>query len=65
MKEENVKTIHKENYMKRNNIGEDLFLSSQVLINLDTEEWIRLSLRSRIFLKDYVKDDSFRICEKR
>lgn len=65
MKEENVKIIHKENYMKRNNIGEDLFLSSQVLINLDTEEWIRLSLRSRIFLKDYVKDDSFRICEKR
>ena len=65
MRKENVKIIHRENYMKRNNIGEDLFLSSQVLINLDTEEWIGLSLRSRIFLNDYVKVDSFKICEKR
>ncbi|MGN0144302.1 MAG: hypothetical protein ACI398_04920 [Clostridium sp.] len=64
MERKNRKIIHEENYMKRNNIGEDLFLASQVLINLDTEEWIQLSLRSRIFLKDYAIYDNYKVCKK-
>ncbi|WP_294155166.1 hypothetical protein [uncultured Clostridium sp.] len=45
------KIINKENYMKRSQIGEDLFLKSQVIINMDTEEWAALSFKSNVFYK--------------
>lgn len=58
------KIIHKENYMKRNNVGEDLFLANQVMINLDTEEWIQLSFRSRVFLKNFISGNGMRYIYK-
>ncbi|WP_294373699.1 hypothetical protein [uncultured Clostridium sp.] len=51
MKYNDQKIVTRENYMKRNKIGEDLLLKNQVLINLDTEQWITLSFKSNIFYK--------------
>lgn len=45
------RVINKGNYMKRNQIGEDLFLKNQVIINTDTEEWAALSFKSNVFYK--------------
>ena len=41
--------VKKENYMKRDKIGEDLFLKNQVIINMKTEEWAALSFKSNVF----------------
>ena len=51
MKRQNQKTVRKENYMKRDKVGEDLFLTNQVIINTDTEEWASLSFKSNVFFK--------------
>ncbi|APF24712.1 hypothetical protein AB2T96_02410 [Clostridium butyricum] len=48
---ENGKIIQSGNYMKRDNIGEDLFLKNQVIINVDTEEWLKLAFKSNVFYK--------------
>lgn len=51
--------VHKENYMKRDKIGEDLFLRNQVIINMDTEEWAPLSFKSNVFYKLLVLGSHF------
>ena len=56
MKNLNEKVVHKENYMKRDNIGEDLLLKNQVLMNLDDEIWIRLAFKSNVFYKSLLRE---------
>ena len=52
------KTVQKENYMKRDSIGEDILLRNQVIINLDTEEWITLAFKSNVFYKNLLLENS-------
>lgn len=58
MGRKNKKTVQKENYMKRDNIGEDLLLRNQVIINLDTEEWITLAFKSNVFYKNLLLESN-------
>lgn len=56
---ENGKIIQSGNYMKRDNIGEDLFLKNQVIINVDTEEWLKLAFKSNVFYKLLLSEGHF------
>ena len=56
MEDQNERIAQKENYMKREKIGEDLFLKNQVIINMETEEWAALSFKSNVFYKLLVLD---------
>ena len=56
MEKQCQRIIQKENYMKREKIGEDLFLKNQVVINTNTEEWAALSFKSNVFYNLLILD---------